>query len=45
MTDYEMRHPFILHAKLGAWVARRKYDVQDPEILNAITCHTTGKKP
>ena len=44
MTDYEMRHPFILHAKLGAWVARRKYDVQDPEILNAITCHTTGKK-
>ena len=43
MTDYEMRHPFILHAKLGAWVARRKYDVQDPEILNAITCHTTGK--
>ncbi|MGI6010342.1 MAG: bis(5'-nucleosyl)-tetraphosphatase (symmetrical) YqeK [Ruminococcus sp.] len=43
MSDYEMRHPFILHAKLGAWIAKKKYRIQDREILDAITWHTTGK--
>ena len=34
----------LLHAKVGAWVAREKYGVTDPEILSAITWHTTGKE-
>lgn len=33
----------VLHAKYGAWLAKQKYQISDPEILNAISCHTTGK--
>ena len=33
----------MLHAKLGAYIAREKYHIKDPEILSAIECHTTGK--
>ena len=32
-----------LHAKAGAFLAKTKYGVADPEILNAIRYHTTGK--
>lgn len=43
VTDFEKVHPFLLHAKLGAYIAREKYHITDPEILSAITWHTTGK--
>ncbi len=43
VTEAEQRSPYLLHAKLGAYLAREKYHVQDPEILSAIECHTTGK--
>ncbi len=43
ITDAEERAPYLLHAKLGAYIAREKYHVQDKEILSAIECHTTGK--
>ena len=43
ITDFEKDHPFLIHAKLGAWIAEKKYDVQDKEILSAITYHTTGR--
>ena len=43
MTEVEQEHPFLLHAKLGAYLAQKKYHVEDPEILSAITYHTTGK--
>ena len=36
-------YPFLLHAKLGAYVASSKYDIKDEEILTAITYHTTGR--
>lgn len=39
----EEEDPSLLHAKLGAWMAREKYGVEDEEILNAIQCHTTGR--
>ena len=32
-----------MHAPLGAYIAKAKYDIEDPEILSAITWHTTGK--
>jgi len=44
ITDSEVRDPSLLHAKLGAYMAREKYGVEDEEILNAIACHTTGRK-
>lgn len=43
LTDIEKNNPFLIHAKLGAAVAREKYGVTDPEILEAIKYHTTGK--
>lgn len=43
VTDFEREHPFLIHAKLGAAIAKDKYDVKDREILNAIAWHTTGK--
>lgn len=33
----------VLHAKYGAWLAEHKYQITDPEILDAIGCHTTGR--
>ena len=33
-----------LHSFLGAEVAKRVYNIDDDEVLNAISFHTTGKK-
>ena len=44
VTDFEEEHPFLLHAKLGAYIARKKYDITDKEILSSITYHTTGRR-
>lgn len=43
VSEYEQKNPELLHAKLGACFANIKYGVSDPEILSAITWHTTGK--
>lgn len=43
VTPFEEKAPFLLHAKLGAWMAEHEYHVSDPAILSAIACHTTGK--
>jgi predicted HD superfamily hydrolase involved in NAD metabolism len=43
VTDVERRCAFLLHAKVGALYAKMKYGVEDDEILNAITYHTTGR--
>ncbi len=43
VSQIEQESPYLLHASLGAYIAKRKYDVTDEEILGAIACHTTGK--
>lgn len=43
ISKYEEKNPDMLHAKLGAFYARYKYDVLDEDILNAICYHTTGR--
>lgn len=43
ISKFEERNPDMLHAKLGAFYARYKYDVTDEDILNAICYHTTGR--
>lgn len=43
MTDLERRNPYLLHAKLGAFLAMRKYKITDKDTINAILNHTTGK--
>jgi len=43
ITEFEKTHPFLIHAKLGAYIEEKKYNITDREILNAITWHTTGR--
>lgn len=43
ITPSEERSPFLLHAKLGAYLAKKIYEVKDQEILHAIQVHTTGE--
>lgn len=43
ISDTEKNAPYLLHAPLGACIAKDKYDVTDQEILSAITWHTTGR--
>lgn len=43
VTAVERENPSLLHAKLGAYLAEKKYHVKDQGILNAIKSHTTGR--
>lgn len=43
ISESERRQPFLLHAKLGAWLAKEKYGETDIDILHAILYHTTGR--
>lgn len=43
ISEAERATPYLLHAKVGAYIARKKYEIADQDILNAITYHTTGR--
>lgn len=43
VTEEEYKALPVLHAKYGAWLSEHKFGITDPEILDAIRCHTTGK--
>jgi len=42
ITRAEREHPVLLHARLGAAIARDRFGVEDPQVLSAIEKHTTG---
>ena len=44
ITTVEKKNPFLLHAKVGAYLARNKYGIKNQDILNAICNHTTGRQ-
>ncbi len=43
VSKTEEKNPSLLHAKVGAYLAATKYDINNEEILNAIRFHTTGR--
>jgi predicted HD superfamily hydrolase involved in NAD metabolism len=43
ITECEKRNPFLLHTKVGAFMAEKDFGIKDPDILNAIRYHTTGR--
>ena len=43
ISTVERNNPNLLHAKLGACFGKMKYNIEDDEILSAITYHTTGR--
>ena len=43
VSDVEYENPGLLHARLGAYLAEKKYHIHDREIIHAISSHTTGR--
>ena len=43
LDEFERTHPVLVHAKLGAYLAKAKYGVEDEDIINAIMWHTLGR--
>ncbi len=43
ISKAQERNPFLLHGRVGAYLARTKYGIKDEEILGAIEWHTTGR--
>lgn len=42
-SKIEKENAFLLHGKVGAHIARNEFAIEDEDILNAITWHTTGR--
>lgn len=42
VTEVERAAPVLLHAKVGADIARREFGVTDPDVLAAIETHTVA---
>ncbi|MBE5936685.1 MAG: HD domain-containing protein [Lachnospiraceae bacterium] len=42
ITNDEIMSPSLLHSKVGAYIAKEKYEITDDDIINAIRYHTTG---
>ena len=43
LSEDERKVPAVLHARLGAVMAREEYGISDEEILSAIESHSTGR--
>lgn len=43
VNEVERKNPFLLHAKVGSFLAMDEYHVRDLDVINAILNHTTGR--
>lgn len=43
LSEMEIRNPSLIHAKIGAIIAKEEYNIKNKDILNAINYHTTGR--
>lgn len=43
IDDFEAKYPNLLHGPVAAKMAQEEFGIEDPETLEAIACHTTGK--
>lgn len=43
VSDIELSNPSLLHAKLGAYLAAKKFHIRDKAVIDAIASHTTGR--
>ncbi len=43
INEIECQNPFLLHAKVGSFIAMNKYGIRDQDVINAILNHTTGR--
>ena len=42
LNDTEKKAPYLLHAKLGAYLAEHEYKIHSGDIIAAVRSHTTG---
>jgi predicted HD superfamily hydrolase involved in NAD metabolism len=42
-SNFEANNPYLLHGRVGAYIAKTKFNIKDEDILNAIEWHTTGR--
>lgn len=43
LSKDELAAPQVIHARYGAYLARKRFDITDEEVLSAIRWHTVGK--
>ncbi|MCF8000343.1 MAG: bis(5'-nucleosyl)-tetraphosphatase (symmetrical) YqeK [Halanaerobiales bacterium] len=43
IDDLEKELPALLHSPVGAFLAKKDFEVKDPQIINAIRYHTIGR--
>ena len=43
VNEVERKNLFLLHAKVGRYVAMKQFNIHDQDIINAILNHTTGR--
>ncbi|MCL2718448.1 MAG: bis(5'-nucleosyl)-tetraphosphatase (symmetrical) YqeK [Lachnospiraceae bacterium] len=43
INNIERANPFLLHAKVGSYIATDKHNIADEDIIQAILNHTTGR--
>lgn len=42
ISDYEKKNPFLLHGRAAAVTMKEKFGIEDEDILEAVSNHTTG---
>lgn len=43
LNGIEKENHALIHAKLGAYLAKKEYGIEDAEVISAIRFHTTGR--
>lgn len=43
ISETEAEKPDLLHGKIGSYIAKHQYKIEDCEILDSIIWHTTGR--
>ena len=43
MDEVDFINPHVLHARVGAVIAKEKFRIKDPDILGGIRCHTLAE--
>ena len=43
IDECDLDNPHILHARVGAEIAKEKFGINDPDVLGGIRCHTLAE--
>lgn len=43
IDEIDLYNPHVLHARVGEFLAREKFNIDDPDVLGGIRCHTLAE--